>query len=278
MSIEEYVAARKEGLRELHAMQLRGEDPGLPVLSERVPTLNHLSQVPLGLVQISLDQIAGTATKGRTTAFSRSFLPLLDPNSEFASKWSLLYDDVVEEGLRQPVTALEYYNQFYIVEGNKRVSVMRRLDAVFIEANVTRVLPEPEDSERYRVYREFLQFYDELFGATAQVLRGETLLNLVYSVVTGAMYDEFQQRVYLEPELSEERLLEIFREVYESYGFEIYDGYEYEWADVIHNFQQPLYYISYAVSAIPALELYVQSVESPNEAMDTYLRVAGMSD
>ena len=161
MSIEEYAAARKEGLRELHAMQLRGEDPGLPVLSERVPTLNHLSQVPLGLVQISLDQIAGTATKGRTTAFSRSFLPLLDPNSEFASKWSLLYDDVVEEGLRQPVTALEYYNQFYIVEGNKRVSVMRRLDAVFIEANVTRVLPEPEDSERYRVYREFLQFYDD---------------------------------------------------------------------------------------------------------------------
>lgn len=90
------------------------------------------------------------------------------------------------------------------------------------------------------------------------------------------MYDEFQQRVYLEPELSEERLLDIFREVYESYGFEIYDGYEYEWADVIHNFQQPLYYISYAVSAIPALELYVQLVESPNEAMDTYLRVAGM--
>lgn len=124
----------------------------------------------------------------------------------------------------------------------------------------------------------FLQFYDDLFGTSAQVLRGETLLNLVYSVVTGAMYDEFQQRVYLEPELSEERLLDIFREVYESYGFEIYDGYEYEWADVIHNFQQPLYYISYAVSAIPALELYVQSVESPNEAMDTYLRVAGMSD
>ena len=124
----------------------------------------------------------------------------------------------------------------------------------------------------------FLQFYDELFADAAQALRAETLLNLVYSVVTGAMYDEFQQRVYLEPDLSEQRLLAIFREVYESYGFEPYDGYEYEWADVIHNFQQPLYYISYAASAIPALELYVQSVESPNEAMDTYLRVAGMSD
>ena len=161
MGMEDYILARREGLRELHTMQLRGEDPGLPVLSELVPSLNHLTQVPLGLVQISIDQIAGTATKGRTTAFSRSFLPLLDPGSEFASKWSQLYDGVVEEGLRQPVSALEYYNRFYIVEGNKRVSVMRRLDAVFIEANVTRVLPEPEDSERYRVYREFLQFYDD---------------------------------------------------------------------------------------------------------------------
>ena len=161
MAIDDYVAARKEGLRELHNMQLHGEDPALPVLSELVPSLNHLTQVPLGLVQISLSQIAGTATKGRTTAFSRTFLPLLDVNSEFACKWALLYDGIVEEGLRQPVSALEYYNRFYIVEGNKRVSVMRRLDAVFIEANVTRVLPEPEDSERYRIYREFLQFYED---------------------------------------------------------------------------------------------------------------------
>ena len=124
----------------------------------------------------------------------------------------------------------------------------------------------------------FLYFYEDLFGQDAALLRAETLLNLVYSVVTGAMYDEFQQKVYSEPELTKPRLLSIFREVYESYGFPVYDGCEYAWADVIHNFQQPLYYISYAVSAIPALELYVQMMDSPNEAMDTYLRVASMSD
>ena len=159
MSMKHYLAARKEGLRQQHAAQARGQDPYLPVLSELVPTLNKLTQVPLGLVQIALDQIEGTATKGRTTAFSRGFMPLLEPDSEFASKWSVLYDGIVEDGLRQPIVALEYYNRFYIVEGNKRVSVMRRLDAVSIEADVTRVLPEPEDSERYRVYQEFLSFY-----------------------------------------------------------------------------------------------------------------------
>ena len=43
----------------------------------------------------------------------------------------------------------------------------------------------------------FLQFYDEPAGATAQVLRGETLLNLVHSVVTGAMYDESSSSAFI---------------------------------------------------------------------------------
>ena len=159
MSTEDYLRAQKRGQRLTHALQSRGEDTTLPVLSELVPELNRLTQVPLGLIQISLDQIAGTATRGRTTAFARDFMPLLDVDSEFALKWSILYDDVVENGLRDPVLAYEYYNRFYIIEGNKRVSVMRTLDAVTIEANVTRILPEPEDSERYRVYQEFLRFY-----------------------------------------------------------------------------------------------------------------------
>ncbi|MGN0777262.1 MAG: BMP family ABC transporter substrate-binding protein [Candidatus Ventricola sp.] len=159
MSTEHYLQAQKKGLRLTHALQSRGEDTTLPVLGELVPELNRLTQVPLGLIQISLDQIAGTATHGRTTAFARNFMPLLDAESEFALKWSILYDDVVENGLREPVLAYEYYNRFYIIEGNKRVSVMSMLDAVTIEANVTRILPEPEDSERYRVYQEFLKFY-----------------------------------------------------------------------------------------------------------------------
>lgn len=161
MSLEDYAQARREGLRELHALQARGEDPFLPVLGEMLPKLNQMSQMPLGLIQIAINQIVGTATKGRTTAFSRSFLPLLEQNSEFASKWGLLYDGIIEDGLRQPVVALEYYNRFYIIEGNKRVSVMRRLDAVTIEANVTRIMPEPEDSDRYRTYQAFLRFYTD---------------------------------------------------------------------------------------------------------------------
>ena len=159
MGREEYIQAQKRGQKLAHALQARGEDATLPVLSELVPEMNRLTQVPLGMVQVALDQIAGTATRGRTTAFARNFMPLLESDSEFAFKWSVLYDDVVENGLREPVRAYEYYNRFYIIEGNKRVSVMSMLDAVTIEADVIRILPEQEDSERYRVYQEFLKFY-----------------------------------------------------------------------------------------------------------------------
>lgn len=159
MAMDDYLQARKEGLRFTHALQARGEDTTLPVLSELVPELNRLSQVPLGLMQIPMDQITGTVTKGRTTAFARNFMPLLDTDSEFAVKWSVLYDNVMESGMRDPVVAYEYYNRYYIVEGNKRVSVMRRLDAVTIEGNVTRIMPEANETEQYRIYQEFLGFF-----------------------------------------------------------------------------------------------------------------------
>ena len=159
MSSTSYADARREGLRELHALQASQQDPYLPVLSEILPSLNHMPQVSLGIHQISMKQIVGTVTSGRTTAFSRSFHPLLELDSEFSSKWSLLYDDVVEHGLNQPIKVMEYYNQYYVIEGNKRVSVSRALDSPTIDADVIRVLPEPEDSERYRIYQEFLVFY-----------------------------------------------------------------------------------------------------------------------
>ena len=159
--MDDYLQARKEGLRVVHTQRQRGADPGLPVLGELLPEINRMTQVSLGLEQIALSQIEGTATKGRTAAFSVGFYPLLYPDSEFATKWALLYDEIVEDGLRQPIVALEYYNRYYIVEGNKRVSVMKRLDAVLIEANVTRIIPTPEDSPRYRIYQEFLAFYED---------------------------------------------------------------------------------------------------------------------
>ena len=159
MSIENYISAQHEGVREARALKAAGKDPYLPVLADLLPEYERLSHARLGIVQIPVSDIAGTATRGRTSAFARGFLPLLEPGTEFSSKWANLYVSALEEGIREPIVAYEYYHQYYVVEGNKRVSVARRIGAPYLEADVTRILPEPEDSERYRVYKEYLSFY-----------------------------------------------------------------------------------------------------------------------
>ena len=123
----------------------------------------------------------------------------------------------------------------------------------------------------------FTPYYDEIFGAgNGSAVRDGELLNMVYSVVDGAMYDEFQQRVYAEPDLTGARACEIFRELYAEYGYTPYDGYEHEWMSISHNFEYPFYYISYAVSALAALEIFGTLQTDPEKAVDDYLTVEAM--
>lgn len=155
---EAYARARKSGLKEYHGRIQRRQSPFLPVLEEVEEELNALSRVPLGLVQIPLKKVVGTASKGRTNAFAANFMPILDPGSEFSMKWCVLYEGIVEQGLNQPIKVLEYLNQYYLVEGNKRVSVMKFLDSVSIEAEVTRVMPRRTDAPENALYFELLPF------------------------------------------------------------------------------------------------------------------------
>lgn len=84
---------------------------------------------------------------------------LLEPDTEFAGKWSNLCDAHLEEGIHTPIIAYEFLNKFYVQEGNKRVSVLKYFDAVRIAGTVTRLVPERNDSLENRIYYEFLDFY-----------------------------------------------------------------------------------------------------------------------
>ena len=62
MSSEVYARARKLGLKEYHARIQRHESPYLPVLAEVEEKLNTLAHVPLGLIQIPLNKVVGSAS------------------------------------------------------------------------------------------------------------------------------------------------------------------------------------------------------------------------
>ncbi len=87
-------------------------------------------------------------------------MPILDSSSEFATKWIRLCASQQEEGIKEPIKAYEYMNKFYVLEGNKRVSVLKYFDAVSIVGEVIRILPKKTDDLDIKIYYEYMDFYE----------------------------------------------------------------------------------------------------------------------
>lgn len=157
---EEYLKARRLGLKEVRELRSQGRE-STPAVLDNILGENHtLAICEVGLTNIPAERIVGTKTAGRITAFSAGFLPLLDTETEFAQKWMHLCSaHMSDEGIRNPVDCYEYLGNFYIQEGNKRVSVLRYFGASQIPAVVHRILPEESSAPEIKAYFEFLEFY-----------------------------------------------------------------------------------------------------------------------
>lgn len=160
MSYEKYNNALKAGQKEYHACLMKGNYPYLPALDEILSYTKVEYEVNLGLCEVPMELIVGTRTKGRTNSFAANFMPLLDPPSEFSSKWIQLYTSLQEEGLRDPIKVYEFMNRFYVLEGNKRVSILKYLNAYSIPCSVVRVVPKRTDTKDNEIYYEFMDFYE----------------------------------------------------------------------------------------------------------------------
>lgn len=151
--VEQYNKAYKLGKKEIVLLPALDE-----ILKEK--NIKAPKEVPLGIVQVPLDQIVGTKTAGRRSAFTNNFYPTLKDGTEFSTKWVRLYAAHVQEGIRDPIKVYEFMNKFYVEEGNKRVSVLKWCGAVSFAANVIRVIPPRSNDKETRIYYEFLDFYN----------------------------------------------------------------------------------------------------------------------
>lgn len=159
MSVQDYMSASKMGKREYHACVNAGRYPYLPVLENIVDESQIDSEVSLGIDQIPLRLVVGTCNAGRTNAFADNFMPILDWGTEFSAKWASLSDSQMNEGIRDPIKVYEYMNKFYVLEGNKRVSVLKYFNAVTVNAEVIRKVPKLTDDTAVKIYYEFMDFY-----------------------------------------------------------------------------------------------------------------------
>ncbi len=156
----QYQNALKQGLKEHRDYISRGLPPHPPVLDELLEGVRIKDTKYIGEAEIPTERFVGMKSAGRVTAFSPSFLPLLADSSEFATKWIALCDaHLGDGGIRDALVSYEYLGNFYVQEGNKRLSVLKFNGATRIRTVVYRVLPEESDDPQVKAYYEFLDFY-----------------------------------------------------------------------------------------------------------------------
>lgn len=97
----------------------------------------------------------------------------------------------------------------------------------------------------------------------------------------GCMVDEFQHRVYADPELTPAQRKDIWRELEHTYRPHIdYEGDMLEeaiWQNKLHIFVYPFYYIDYVLASICAMQFKVRMDADFSEAWENYVKLCKLS-
>ncbi len=194
---DEYALAQKMALKEQKSLTAAGKNPAPAVLDE-ILTDKTTNARELGVMEIPADRIVGTVSAGRTGAFTAGFRPLLGTDTEFANKWISLCAAHLGEGIRDPILCYEYLGNFYVQEGNKRVSVLKHFGAPRIAAEVRRILPPESEEPRIRAYYEFLEFYQDTQMYQIQFRRPGDYAKLLSHLgkEPGEPWDEREKRTF----------------------------------------------------------------------------------
>ena len=111
--------------------------------------------------------------------------------------------------------------------------------------------------------------YGMASGTVANVVSEYYVLNLLTLVIDGCYWDDFQLIAYETGADTAEEFDAIMESLAQEYGF----FSPLDWHDLLHNFDSPFYYISYAVSAFSSLEILVDGMDDYEAAVDEYLDV-----
>ena len=218
-AVDEYHQALKQGQKEYRELVMAGHPAHPLVLDDILPENNDYPVQDLGLLEIPAERIIGVKSAGRITAFTASFHPLLEPKSEFGIKWiNLCSAHLGDTGITDPIVCYEYLGDFYVQEGNKRVSVLRHFDAPRIPGMVRRVLPPQSEEPRIKAYYEFLEFYkaSKLYAIQFRRPGDYARLNAKLGKKPGELWTEDDRRIF-------RAYFHYFREAFEAQNTQMKD-------------------------------------------------------
>lgn len=158
---DQYLTYSSLGNRVAAKLSLYGKQPFLPELCDLMGTGKVTGAETLGTVEISVNQIIGVAGACGKDSYTTDFLPIASADSSFADTWREIYSDCLNEKEISPISCYEYCGQFYVIDGKKRVSVMKCQGASLMKANVIRVLPTDKDCKEPIAHYSFLESYQK---------------------------------------------------------------------------------------------------------------------
>ncbi len=114
------------------------------------------------------------------------------------------------------------------------------------------------------------EYYDEIYGAYAEDAEAFNLIDLLGNVIDGCILDEFQREVYTHPNWTLDDINACYQRIAAEYGDPSTGPDDYWWIYVNHNFESPMYYISYAASGIAAIQIWEMSQDNYQDAVDAW--------
>lgn len=157
-----YYTAHHIGKKTCRKRKKQGSDPYLIEIPAIPDEKRIAGTVDVGILDIPTEQIVGVASAEDRELYSWDFMPLNPAGSEFADQWCALYQHYLSDaGIRGPISCYEYMGRFYVLDGKKRVSVVKSYGAPTICASVTRILPVKTEEEEVQRYYEFLEAFEK---------------------------------------------------------------------------------------------------------------------
>lgn len=129
-----FCAARRQAQWSRVCSVLTGRRDDLPSFEEVKSAVQLEGESYIGCRSVRVERIVGS--EGRCSDFNRAFCP----RSEFMRyRWANVDDAYYESVTLPPVQLLELDGEYFVRDGNHRVSVAKHHKLSFIDAEVTRV-------------------------------------------------------------------------------------------------------------------------------------------
>lgn len=157
-----YACAYVHAKRTVNDFQKLSADPYLNEMDNEVDDSTIAERMDLGILEIPVRQIVGSVSDYPEMQYTYDFMPLADINSEFAAAWCQLYLEYLsDKGLTDPIECVEYMGRFYVVDGKKRVSVLKAHGETRVQAHVTRLVPAYSNEKQVKQYYEFMKCFSK---------------------------------------------------------------------------------------------------------------------